>query len=151
MSDSDTTLRSGSGWCAAALHEIPGVPTATDPGDPDWKALSHWLGIGAFGLNAYVAHAAGDELAAEHDEAGSGHEEVYLVLAGRVRFNVGGETFDAGPGQVVAVRDPSVTRSAEALEPGATLLGVGCRAGCFETSWSPRHFEQLGRHPALDA
>jgi hypothetical protein len=44
-----------------------------------------------------------------------------------------------------------VTRSAEALEPGATLLGVGCRAGCFETSWSPRHFEQLGRHPALGA
>ena len=125
------------------------MPSATDPGDPDWKALSHYLGIGAFGLNAYVARAAGDELAAEHDEAGSGHEEVYVVLAGRVRFRVGGETFDAGAGEVVAVRDPGVTRAAEALEPGAALLGVGCRAGCFETSWSPRHFEGLDRHPAL--
>jgi hypothetical protein len=142
-------LRSGPGWCSTPLAAVPGVPTSTDPGDPDWKALSHHLGIGAFGLNAYVARAAGDELASEHDESGSGHEEVYLVLSGRVRFTIGGETFDADAGEVVAVRDPAVTRAAEAIEPGATLLGVGCRAGCFETSWSPRHFEGLGRHPGL--
>jgi hypothetical protein len=146
---SDTLLRGGPGWCSAPIAEVPGVPTATDPGDPDWKALAHFLGIGAFGLHAYVARAAGDELSGEHDEAGSGHEEVYVVLSGRVRFTVAGETFDAGAGEVVAVRDPSVTRSASAVEAGATMLGVGCRAGCFESSWSPRHFEGLGRHPAL--
>ncbi len=138
-----------SGFSFTTLAAIPDVPTATEPGDPAWKPLQHHLGLTAFGINAYVARAAGDALASEHDEAGSGHEEVYVVLAGRVRFAVGGERFDAGPGGVLAVRDPALTRSAEALEPGATLLAVGCRAGCFETSWQPRHFEGLPRHPSV--
>jgi hypothetical protein len=145
----EKTQRGGAGWAATPIGAVPAVPTATDPHDPDWKALSHYLGIGAFGLHAYVARAAGDVLASEHDEAGSGHEEVYVVTAGRVRFRVGGETFDAGAGEVIAVRDPAVTRKVEALEPGATIIAVGCRAGCYESSWSPRHFEGLARHPAL--
>jgi hypothetical protein len=143
------SLRSGPGWCSTPLAAVPAVPTSTDPGDPDWKALSHHLGITAFGLNAYIARAEGDELAAEHDEAGSGHEEIYVVLSGRVRFIVGGDTFEAGAGEVVAVRDPAVTREIRALEPGASILGVGSRAGCYQTSWAPRHFEGLPRHPGL--
>jgi hypothetical protein len=137
-----------SGYSFTTLDAIPEVPTATDPGDPAWKPIQHHLGLTAFGINAYTARAVGDALASEHDEASFGQEEVYVVLAGRVRFTVAGESFDAGPGGVLAVRDPALSRAAEALEPGATVVAVGCRPGCFETSWQPRHFQGLPRHPS---
>ena len=53
------------GYSLTTLDAIPDVPTATDPGDPAWKPIQHHLGLTAFGINAYTARAAGDELAAE--------------------------------------------------------------------------------------
>ena len=140
----------GRGWAAVELSTVPSVPTS-GPGDPDWKPLQHYLGLAAFGLNTYSAAEAGVLLAGEHDEAPSGQEEAYVVLAGRARFTVAGESFELGPGGVVAVRDPAATRSAEALEPGTTLLGVGSAPGCFETSWGREHFDDVPRHPTADS
>jgi hypothetical protein len=51
-----------------------------------------------------------------------------------------GEELLAGPGTVVAVPDPSVRRAAHALEPGTTLIAVGSRPGCFESTWRPEHY-----------
>jgi hypothetical protein len=138
------------GWSVCTISDIPDAPTATDPGDPAWKPIQHHLGLTAFGINAYTARAPGDELAAEHDEAAFGQEEVYVVTAGEVRFVVDGQEVRAGAGTVVAIRDPALRRSATAVTEGATVIAVGCRPGCFETSWDPRHFRDLGRHPSVD-
>ena len=52
------------------------------------------LGIESFGINAWRATEAGQEIIGEHDELGSGaggHEELYFVLSGRATFTVDGE------------------------------------------------------------
>src|SRR5213078_2535716 len=61
------------------------------------------LGIHAFGINAYTR---GDDgtLISEHDEAGSGQEELYIVLDGKATFEIDGETVDAPAGTLVFVR-----------------------------------------------
>jgi uncharacterized cupin superfamily protein len=135
------------GYTVCAIADIPAVPGLTEPADPEWKPIQHHLGLTAFGLNAYIARRPGDELAAAHDESGSAQEEVYVVLAGRACFTLGGEEVEAGPGTVVAVRDPGLSRAAEALEAGTTVLAIGCRAGCFVTSWDEGHFADVPRHP----
>ena len=55
------------------------------------------LGIHAFGINAYTPGEDGT-LIDEHDEAGSGQEELYLVLDGKATFEIDGETVDAPRG-----------------------------------------------------
>jgi tetratricopeptide (TPR) repeat protein len=75
----------------------------------------------------------------EHDEVPSGHEELYLVIAGHASFTVGGDEIDGPSGTIVFVRDPSVLRAALAREPGTTLLTVGAKAGVAFTPqpWEP--------------
>jgi len=88
--------------------------------------------VSAFGINAYWAESAGDELIEAHDELGSGagrHEELYVVLDGAARFTVDGEEFDASPGTVVFVRDPAVRRAAVATQPATTALAIGGSPG----------------------
>src|SRR5439155_25083159 len=51
------------------------------------------LGIHAFGINAYTPGEDGT-LINEHDESGSGQEELYIVLDGKAIFEVDGETVD---------------------------------------------------------
>jgi len=139
------------GYAVSQLEDMPDVPTFTDPGDPAWKPIQHYLGLTAFGINAFVAKAAGDTIAPPHDEADFGQEEVYLVMAGHARVTVDGEEIDAPTGTVVAVRDPALTRSVVAVDAGTTVLAVGCAPGCFRTSWRPSHFEDLARHPAVES
>jgi len=97
-----------------------------------WKPLRRPLGIRAFGVNAYWAEQAGDELIEEHDELGAsagGHEELYVVLRGSARFTVAGDEFDASAGTVVFVRDPAARRGAVATEDDTTALAVGGSPG----------------------
>src|SRR6266699_223958 len=61
------------------------------------------LGIHAFGINAYTPSENGT-LIGEHDEAGPGQEELYIVLDGNATFEVDGETVDAPAGTFVFVR-----------------------------------------------
>ena len=57
-------------------------------GTLQWRPLRRTLGVRAFGINAYTAAKAGDEVVEEHTETGLGHEEIYLVLNGRATFTV---------------------------------------------------------------
>ena len=57
------------------------------------------LGIHAFGINAYTPGEDGT-LISEHDEAGSGQEELYIVLDGKATFEVDGEAVDAPRGDI---------------------------------------------------
>jgi hypothetical protein len=92
-----------------------------------WAPLRAHLGAAAFGINAYTKNA-DERVVGEHKEEASGHEELYLVIAGRAKFTVEGEERDAPVGTAVLVSS-GTTRSADALEDGTTILVVGGRPG----------------------
>ena len=69
----------------------------------------------------------GDRLMPEHEED-EGSEELYVVLRGRARFEIGGESVDAPEGTLVFVQ-PQTNRTAFAEEAGTTVLAVGSRVG----------------------
>jgi hypothetical protein len=103
-----------------------------------WRPVRRRLGIEAFGVNAYTAEEAGQEVVEHHDETGSGagrHEELYVVVRGHARFTLDGDEVDAPAGTFVFVRERSVRRGAFADEPGTTVLALGGRPGeAFQVS-----------------
>jgi mannose-6-phosphate isomerase-like protein (cupin superfamily) len=106
------------------LTEVPEI--ANDSGR--WQPLNQRLGIRAFGVNAVVRDP-DDGADIEHDEADCGHQEIYVVVAGRAAFRLGSEEVEAGPGDVVAVADPAETRDYRALEPGTRIVCFGAAPG----------------------
>ena len=134
----------GGRYWVKRLDELPLVPT-DDPDDFDWYPIQHHFGFGAFGVNAFGG-SVGTTLVAEHDEAQSGQEECYVVVGGTARFTLEGESFQASAVSLVAVPDPSVTRSAVAVEDGTLLLAIGARPGSrFASTWNEANFEQVPR------
>ena len=138
------------GVVTAHLDDIETLSFDSDA-EPDWKPLRHHLGIGAFGVNAWVAAAAGDQAIERHDEkpekgATNGHEELYVVLSGAARFTVGDETFDARAGTLVFISDPALVREAVATAPDTTVLSIGAARGvAFEPSdWDGAWLRKLG-------
>jgi tetratricopeptide (TPR) repeat protein len=103
----------------------------------NWIPVRRTLGVQAFGVNAWTAKEDGEVIRA-HDESPSGHEELYLVLAGRATFTVAGEDVDAPAGTIVFVRDPGTTRGAVAAEAGTTILSLGGKPG---EPFAPRSWE----------
>jgi len=93
-----------------------------------WRPVRRHFGIRAFGTNAYTPGATG-RIVEEHTENRFEHEELYVVLRGRVLFTVDGDEHELGPGQVVHVRDPALRRGAVALTDDAAVLAVGGRPG----------------------
>ena len=93
-----------------------------------WRPVRRHFGIRAFGTNAYTPGASG-QVVEEHTEGQLEHEEIYLVLRGRVRFTVDGNDHELGPGQLVYVRDPSLKRGAVALTDDAAVLAIGGKPG----------------------
>jgi mannose-6-phosphate isomerase-like protein (cupin superfamily) len=89
-----------------------------------WQPLNGPLGVAGFGISAIVCDP-GEEFDVEHDETDSGQQEVYVVVAGRAAFQIGGEAIEAGPGEVVSAPDPAATRSYRALEPGTRIVCIG--------------------------
>lgn len=111
-----------------------------------WRPLRRTLGITAFGTNAYTADA-GEEVVEPHVES-TGDEEMYVVLTGAARFEVAGDSFDAGPGTVVFLPDGGDHRRAVATEDGTVILAVGGRPGTITPSaWEWR----FAAAPARDA
>jgi mannose-6-phosphate isomerase-like protein (cupin superfamily) len=106
------------------LSDVPA--TATDEGR--WQGLNSPLGVTTFGVNAVIMDP-DEKIDIEHDEAGSGHQEVYVVVTGRAAFRMGDAEVEAGPGDVVAVADPAETRSYRALEPGTRIVCFGAGPG----------------------
>ncbi len=121
------------GWTSVRLDEIE--PISVVGGTLLWRPVRRTLDIGAFGINAYVAPNVGDDVVEEHTEESLGHEEVYVVLAGRAAFTLDEEALDAPAGTIVFVQDPRVKRHARAAEPGTAVLAVGGpRGGVYEPS-----------------
>jgi quercetin dioxygenase-like cupin family protein len=88
------------------------------------RPMRELLGIHAFGINVRTRSEDGT-LINEHDEAGSGQEELYIVLDGKVTFEIDGEAVDAQPGTLVFV-GPQSRRKATG---DGTVLVVGAKPG----------------------
>jgi hypothetical protein len=114
-----------------SLDEIEGIPVM---GSLVWKPVRKTLGVTAFGINAYTAANAGDEVVEDHTESQLGHEEIYAVVSGHATFTVDGEKVDAPAGTLVFLDDPAQQRSAVAKEPNTTVLAIGGRPGQHEIS-----------------
>ncbi len=134
------------GWKSVRLDEIEPIPVVG--GRLLWRPVRRTLDIGAFGINAYVAPTVGDDVVEEHTEESLGHEEVYVVLAGRAAFTLGEETLDAPAGTIVFVHDPRVRRHARAEEPGTAVLAVGGRRGAAYEPSPWEDFFAAERHRA---
>ena len=98
------------------------------------RRLRKHFGITAFGISAYTAAEAGQDVVEEHDEEALGHEELYVVVAGSATFVLDGEETEVPAGSVVFLRDPKVKRYARAEEPGTTVLAIGGKPGSHEVS-----------------
>jgi mannose-6-phosphate isomerase-like protein (cupin superfamily) len=103
-------------WKVARLEEI-------ERRGRDIPVREH-LGIHAFGINAYTPGEDG-RLISDHDEAGSGQEELYIVLDGHATFEIDGQTVDAPPGTFVYV-GPETRRKATGE---GTILAIGATQG----------------------
>ena len=82
------------------------------------------LGIHSFGINGFVRGEDGT-LINDHDEAGSGQEELYFVVDGTATFEVDGETIEAPQGTLLYV-GPEARRKATG---DATILVMGGTPG----------------------
>ena len=113
------------------LDELEGIPVF---GTLVWKPVRKALGVTAFGINAYTAANAGDEVVEEHTEQQLGHEEIYVVVAGHATFTVDGEEVDAPAGTLVYLDDVAERRQAVAKEPNTTVLAIGGVPGTHDVS-----------------
>ena len=127
------------------LDDVEGIPVF---GTLVWMPIRRTLGVTAFGINAYTAANAGDEVVEEHTEEPLGHEEIYAVIRGRATFTVDGEEVDAPAGTLVYLDDPKQRRQAVAQEPGTTVLAIGGVPGTHEISTWEYFFPAL---PAIEA
>ena len=94
--------------------------------DTHMRPVRHHLGITAFGTNAWTAAIEGDRLRPSTRRTRGAR--LYVVLRGRARFEIDGESVDAPEGTLVFVR-PETNRTAFAEEAGTTVLAVGSRSG----------------------
>lgn len=141
------------GWQSIRLDEVEPIPVVG--GQLLWRPLRRTLDIGAFGINAYVAPNVGDDVVEEHTEESLGHEEVYVVLAGRATFTLDDATLDAPSGTVVFIRNPAVKRHARAEEAGTAVLAIGgprdhaYEPSAWETRFASERYRHLGDYEAM--
>jgi tetratricopeptide (TPR) repeat protein len=89
-----------------------------------YRPIRHRLGITAFGVTAWTAHAAGDVVINEHDEDDpTADEELFVVLRGHAVFELDGDRVDAPAGTLVFA-PPRTKRSASATEDGTIILAL---------------------------
>ena len=113
-----------------------------------WRPVRKPLGITAFGINAYTAANAGDDVVEDHVE--QTHEEAYVVIRGHATFTVDGEEIDAPWGTIVFLDDPTQRRHAIAKEPGTTVLAIGGKPGVHDVSSWEYIFPSLPARKAGD-
>lgn len=96
-----------------------------------FRPIRRRLGVRTFGINAYTARTAGEQVIEDHHENGTGagrHEELYMVMTGRAEFTVAGEVIDAPAGTLVFVPDIDSQRGAVARADDTTVIVVGAPA-----------------------
>jgi tetratricopeptide (TPR) repeat protein len=103
-----------------------------------YRPIRHHLGITAFGVTAWTAHAAGDLVINEHDEGDpTADQELFLVLRGHAVFELDGDRVDAPAGTLVFA-PPRTKRMATAKEAGTTIIVLEGTPG---QAYEPRGWE----------
>jgi tetratricopeptide (TPR) repeat protein len=89
-----------------------------------YRPIRHQLGISAFGVTAWTAHAAGDLVINEHDEGDpTADQELFLVLRGHAVFEIDGDQVDAPAGTLVSA-PPRTKRTASAKQAETTVIAL---------------------------
>ena len=117
---------------ATRIDDLERIPLEAN----QWRPIRRALGVTGFGINAYTAANAGDEVIEPHDETSAGaggHEELYLVVSGAAEFEVDGESVEAPAGTMILVPVAS-RRVATATEPDTTVLVIGGVPGSMPVS-----------------
>jgi len=127
------------------IDDIEGLPVL---GSLAWQPVRRPLGITGFGINAYTAANAGDEVVEDHTELVD--EEAYVVIRGHATFTVDGEEIDAPWGTIVFLDDINQQRSAIAKEANTTVLAIGGRPGSHPVSSWEYIFPSLPARNAED-
>ena len=73
----------------------------------------------------------------EHDHAGDGQEEVYVIVGGSGSIHVDGEESALVPGNVVFLA-PQAKRKMVAGPDGLSWVGIGCQPGGYTPPVSSR-------------
>jgi hypothetical protein len=122
------------GYAVAHLDEIEEFADAGS----HYRPIRHHLGITAFGVTAWTAHAAGDLVINEHDEGDpTADQELFLVLRGHAVFELDGDRVDAPAGTLVFA-PPRTKRMATAQEDGTTVIALEGTPG---QAYEPRGWE----------
>ena len=87
------------------------------------------LGVEAFGINFFELPPGAE--GREHDETGSGQEEVSVVVRGSGHWRVDGEDVPVRQGSVIRF-DAETTRCAVAGDDGLAFFSIGARRGSYE-------------------
>jgi mannose-6-phosphate isomerase-like protein (cupin superfamily) len=87
------------------------------------------LGVEAFGINWFEIPP--NMEGREHDETGSGQEEVNVAIRGSGTYRIDGEEVPVRVGDCFRF-DPETTRCPIAGPDGLTLIAIGARRGSYE-------------------
>jgi quercetin dioxygenase-like cupin family protein len=87
------------------------------------------LGVEAFGVNWFEIPPNAE--GREHNEDGSGQEEVNVIIRGSGVYRVEGEEIPCETGTVFRF-DPETTRQPVAGPDGMTMIAIGARRGSYE-------------------
>ena len=112
------------GYSRVNVHELEGE----GPGGAV-RFVRRQLGVEAFGINWFELGP--DVVGREHDETGSGQEEVNIVVRGSGVYRIDGEEIQVREGDFLRF-DPETTRCPVAGPNGMTLIAVGSPRGAYE-------------------
>jgi len=110
--------------------------TMEGSGDSTWLLARKALGTASFGYNL-VEIAPGGQIP-EHDESGSGQDELYAILEGEAVLRIDGEDHPA-PAGTFASLEPSASRTILNRSDApvtALLIGVQPDGGFEPASWA---------------
>ena len=99
-----------------------------------FRPLSEPLGLSAFRVNRLELSAGAS--GPEHDHAGDGQEEVYVVTRGSADFEIDGQRVPIESGQMLRI-EAACRRRLLPGPSGVTILAIGCAPGAYER---PAHF-----------
>jgi quercetin dioxygenase-like cupin family protein len=110
-------------WSSLRIADVTPITVA---GQLHWRPLRRTLGIEAFGINAYTADKAGDDVVERHSEETLRHEEIYVVLSGSGRMKLDDEVIELERLDAIRVA-PGVMRGFEADDGGLEILAFSPR------------------------
>jgi quercetin dioxygenase-like cupin family protein len=106
------------------VHELEGA----GPGGA-FRFVRRELGVGAFGIN-WLELAPNSE-GHEHDESGSGQEEVNIIIRGSGTYRIDGKEVAVSEGTFLRF-DADTIRMPIAGPDGLTMIAVGAPRGSYE-------------------